>query len=43
MKQHEKKTKAMDMVKEKIEYHSTVDVDALKIHLYRDTLNIEGN
>ena len=30
MKQHEKKTKSIDVVTEKIEYNSTVDVAALK-------------
>ena len=30
MKRHEKKPYSIDMVTEKIEYHSTVDVAALK-------------
>ena len=43
MKWHENKPYSIDVVTEKIEYDSTVDVAALKNKIVRGLLNIKGN
>ena len=43
MKRHEKKPYSIDVVKEKIEYNSTVDVVALENEIVWGVMNIEGN